>query len=85
MFFTRIGKVLAHLIFWFSVLQFAIAFGIGFGSGSVENDRFYANRYLSAATSGEATDRAVMYILIAVALGVLCEISSKRSKPDNQA
>lgn len=84
MFFTRIGKVIAHLIFWFSLLQIAIAFGIGFGSGSMETNRMYANRYLAATSSGEATDRAVMRLLFAIALGVVCEISSKRSKSDNQ-
>ena len=48
-------------------------------------DVAFASRYLSAATTGEAISKAQLYILLAVALGVLCEISSKRNKPDEQA
>ena len=56
-----------------------------FGSADIESNRAFASRYLSAATTGEAINEGMMYILLAVALGVLCEISSKRNKPDEQA
>jgi hypothetical protein len=85
MFFTRIGKVIAHLILWMSVIQVSIAFAGAFGTADMESNRAFASRYLSAATTGEAINKAMMYLLLAVALGVLCEISSKRNKADKQA
>ena len=85
MFFTRIGKVIAHLMFWFSVIHISIAFAGAIGTADMESNRAFASRYLSAETTGEAISKAQLYILLAVALGVLCEISSKRNKPDEQA
>ena len=85
MFFTRIGKVIAHLMFWFSVIHISIAFAGAFGTADMESNRAFASRYLSATSTGEAISKAQLYILLAVALGVLCEISSKRNKPDEQA
>ncbi len=85
MFFTRIGKVIAHLMFGFSVIHIAIAFAGAFGTADMESNRAFASRYLSAATTGEAINEGMMYILLAVALGVLCEISAKRVKPEEQA
>ncbi len=78
MFFTRIGRILAHLIFWSSALRLAIAFGIAFLTPDMESNTFASRRYLAAATSGEAINEAVIYLLLGIALGVLCEISSKR-------
>jgi len=85
MFFTRIGKVIAHLMFWASAIHIAIAFAGAFGTADIASNRAFASRYLLAATTGEAISKAELYILLAVALGVLCEISAKRSKPDEQA
>lgn len=84
MFFTRIGKVIAYLIFVLGILRVAMGFLGAFGSADIESNRAFASRYLSAATTGEAINEGMMYILLAVALGVLCEISSKRNKPDEQ-
>lgn len=85
MFFTRIGKVIAHLIFWLGLLRVAMGLFVAFGTTDVESNRAAASHYLAAATSGEAINEGVMYVLFAVALGVLCEVSSKRHKPDEQA
>lgn len=85
MFFTRIGKVLAHLIFWSAVMRVAMAFLVAFGTPDMESNRAAASRLLGAATSGEVIDKGMMYIFFAVALGVLCEISSKGTKPEAQA
>lgn len=85
MFFTRIGKVIAYLMFWVSVIHISIAFAGAFSTADMESNRAFASRYLASATTGEAIGKAQLYILLAVALGVLCEISSKRSKPDEQA
>jgi hypothetical protein len=85
MFFTRIGKVLAHLIFWFSALRVAMAFLVAFGTPDMESNRAAASRLLGAATSGEVIDKGMMYIFFALVLGVLCEISSKGTKPEEKA
>jgi hypothetical protein len=85
MFFTRIGKVIAHLMFWVSVTHVLIAFAGAFGIADMESNRLFASRYLSAATTGDAINKAQLYILLAVALGVLCEISSRKNKADELA
>lgn len=85
MFFTRIGKVIAHLIFWLGLLRVAMGFFVAFGTADMETNRAAASHYLAAASSGEAITEGMMYILLAVGLGVLCEISSRRSKPEDQA
>lgn len=82
MFFTRIGKVIAHLLFWFSVINISIAFAGAFSTADLESNRAFASHYLSAATTGEAIDKAQLYILLAVALGVLCELSAAKRKSD---
>lgn len=85
MFFTRIGKVIAHLMFWLATLRVATGFLVAFSTETMDDNRLAARRYLGAATSGEAIDEGMTSILLAVALGVLCEISSKRKKPEAQA
>ncbi|MEL7117115.1 MAG: hypothetical protein AAGP08_16290 [Pseudomonadota bacterium] len=75
MFFTRIGTVMAHLVFWLSVTRFAISLFVAFGTEDMEANRFFANRYLGAANSGEAMNEAAIGLGIAVALGILVEIS----------
>jgi hypothetical protein len=50
----------------------------------MESNRAFASRYLSAATTGEAISKAHLYILLAVVLGVLCEICSRKPKPEDQ-
>jgi hypothetical protein len=84
-FFTRIGKVIAHLIFWMGLLNVGIGILVGFGTDSLESNRAAASLLLRASTSGEAIDNALMYMGFALVLGVLCEISSRMNKPDNQA
>lgn len=85
MFFTRIGKVIAHLIFWMGLLNVSIGILVGLGTDSLESNRAAAKLWLRESTSGEAIDKALMYIGFALVLGILCEISSKNNKPDNRA
>lgn len=81
MFFTRIGKIIAHLIFWFGLMRVAVALTIAFGTSDMESNAAFSRRYLSTATSGEALSNTLfLCIAAAVALGVLCEISAKLSK-----
>ena len=83
--FTRIGKVIAHLMFWLGTLRTGMGFFVAFGTDNMENNRAAAGRYLAGATSGEAINEGMTYVILAVALGVLCEISSKRDRQDEQS
>ncbi len=81
MFFTRIGKIIAHLIFWFGLIRVAIASAIAFSASDMDSNAAFSRRYLSTATSGEALSNTLfLCIAAAVALGVLCEISAKLTK-----
>ncbi|WP_313057318.1 hypothetical protein [Agrobacterium cavarae] len=82
MFFTRLGKVVAHLIFWGSAVRLASAFFVALNTADMDGNRAAAARYLGAATSGEAIDEAVVGLLLGLALGVLCEISARTTWSD---
>lgn len=58
MLFIKIGKIAAHFIFWVSLIQLALAFFIAFGTEGMEANRAAAQRYLSAANTGEAINEA---------------------------
>lgn len=81
MFFTRIGKVVAHLFFWLGLIRASIALAIAFGATDLESNAYLSSRYLGTATSGEALSNTLMVFIVgAIALGVLCEMSVKLSK-----
>lgn len=80
MFFTRVGKILAHIGFWLGLLRVGMGFlvasgALTFATGAdpCEAER----RYLGTETSGQTIDQGVAMIVVAVALGVLCEISAR--------
>ena len=75
MFFTRIGKVVAHLIFWASALHIVLALGIAVTAQSPEDRAAMIARYLGNVTIGAAIDRGIKVLLVGLALGILCEIS----------
>ena len=79
MFFTKIGKVLAHLGFWLGTFRVGMGFLLAFGTPDMENNQAAARRFLGAATTGEAINEGMVAILVSVALGVLCEISAHKS------
>ena len=80
MFFTRIGKIIAHIIFWPSMLRLVHALSIAFFSPDKETTIALVRRYLGSGTVGEYIDKAAILILIAVALGILAEISANKKK-----
>ncbi|WP_155947749.1 hypothetical protein [Rhizobium sp. 2MFCol3.1] len=81
MFFTRIGKVVAHLIFWFGLIRVSAALLIAFNTPDLETNAAFSRRYLGTATSGEAfSDKIFLYIIAAIILGVVCEISARQVK-----
>jgi hypothetical protein len=79
MFFTRIGKAIAYTGSCLSILRLALAFYVA-SIPDLEASKVAAQRYLGTANSGEAIDRTLYYLLIAIALGILCEISSKMGR-----
>ena len=58
---------------------------VAFNLPELKSKTASARRYLAAAANGEAISEGMTYMLHAIALGVLCEISSKRNRPDEQA
>lgn len=79
MFFTTIGRVLAHLGFWLGTLRVGMGLFLAFGTPDMENNRAAAQRYLGTATSVEAINEGMVAILVSVALGVLCDISARKN------
>lgn len=85
MFFVRIGKVIAHLMFWLGLLRVGMGSLVAFGTADMESNHAASSRYLAAATSGEAINEGMIYVLLAVTLGVLCQIAAKVSNSDQRA
>ena len=79
MFFTRIGNIIAHFAFWFGAFRVGAGLLIAFGTEDMETNRFLSDRYLATETTGEAISQGMLLIVLGVALGVLCEINSRRS------
>ena len=80
MFFTRIGFVFAHIFFWYGLLGVAFALYQGLNHPDFEGNQAAATAYLIREVGG-----AMSVAFMGLALGVLCDISSKRNKPDGQA
>lgn len=77
MFFTNIGRVIAWLLFGLAVFKVSIGFLIAF---TAEDPVGAAQRYLGKANTGAAIDEGVYGIGVAIALGILTEISRNVSK-----
>jgi hypothetical protein len=80
MFFTTIGRIAAWLLLAVGVLRV----GIGFQVASIADDAQRAAataRYIGGGSSGEAIDGGFVIIGLAIALGVLCEISRNTHSP----
>lgn len=82
MFFTRIGIIIAHLIFWMGTIRVGIGFLGAFGTQDMEENRDFSRRVLGSETTGEAINEGMLFILAGVAFGVICEISSRRAKSE---
>ena len=85
MFFVWTGRVIAHLMFRLGLLRVGMGFLVASGTADMESNQAAARRYLAAATSGEAINEGMMYIVFGVSLGVLCQIAAKGSNADRQA
>lgn len=81
MFFTKLGRIVAWLIFGLSI--FRVAFGLLLAF-TADDPASAAQRYLGKVNTGEAINEGIYVIGIAIALGILTEISSNLSK-ENQS
>jgi len=75
MFFTKTARIIAFLVFGLAVLRVAIALIVAFGTDTLADNQAAARYFLGAANTGEVIDGAMLYIFVAVTLGVLSEIS----------
>lgn len=72
MFFTRVGIVVSWLGLVLGVAHFALGWFIFF---NLDTPGFDAARYLGSSNPGRMTNQGLMVIVIALALGILAEIS----------
>lgn len=78
--FTSIGKIIAHLFFWYG--SFTVVFYLYHGlSASEVADVSAALKKYMADGIGEGMNR----VFYGVALGVLCEITTMRNRPEAEA
>ncbi|MCC8931916.1 hypothetical protein [Rhizobium sp. 'Codium 1'] len=85
MFFTRIGKVIAHLVFWLSAFRVATCLFVMFGPLSVDEQQAFVRAYIGSGGLeglGATLDKAAIALAVGVALGVLCEISARTGWSD---
>jgi hypothetical protein len=79
MFFVRIGTVLAWLGLVLGVARMAMGFFVA-NAGDAETRAAVAARYLGSISPGEAIDRGALYIVFAIALGILAKIGRSVSE-----
>lgn len=65
-------------MFWLGLVRVALGALLAFGSENMEQNRQVARHILAASTTGEAINEGMLYMLVGVALGVLCEISRRQ-------
>lgn len=80
MFFTNLGRIAAWLIFGLSVFRVAFGFLLAFTASDPANA---AQRYMGEVNTGAAINEGIYGVGIAIALGVLTEISRNLSKETN--
>jgi hypothetical protein len=82
MFYTKVARVVAAIAFVLGGLGVLMGFSVATGLTSEPTPGYY----LGSKTSGQAIDRGIYYILFAIVVGVLSEISQSlsRTKRDNE-
>lgn len=78
MIFTRLGTIIAYVGLGLGILRVAMGFFIATVFNDADSYVAASKRYLGSASTGEAIDSGVFYIVVSVALGVVCEISKSR-------
>lgn len=78
--YTKSGRVVAGILLVIGISAFAI--GLSVATGIIVEPE--PGRYLGSKTSGEAIDRGLYYVFIAICLGVLTDISKSVTKGDQE-
>ncbi len=78
-FFTKLARIIAVIMLFACTFRLVLGFYVASIDDPVERAAVAA-RYLGRFTSGEAIDRGFYGLILAVALGVLVEISSSLRK-----
>jgi len=73
MFFIRLAQAVAWIGFIFGIMRVIMGF-------VVANVPELQSRHLGANTSGEAIDKGVLVILVAIVIGVLAQIGQSVTK-----
>ncbi|QFT31369.1 hypothetical protein FIV00_12825 [Labrenzia sp. THAF82] len=74
--FTKLGTLIAGVVFFLGCIQIAVAAGVAMGA--IVEPR--PGLFLGQATTEQAIDSGIMKILAAVAFGVITEISRSVEK-----
>ena len=77
--FTHVARTFAHIFFWYGILGVVFAFYQGFTAFEFPEGLQAQSKYLTREVGG-----AMTVAFMGLALGVLCEISLKRTTPDKQ-
>ncbi|TCL09157.1 hypothetical protein BXY66_1202 [Shimia isoporae] len=77
MFFCKVGRVLAWIVFVLSVFGIVSGFFVAFSSPTLEDNMAMSRNILGTETSGEHITRSTYMLLGALVLGILSEIGLK--------
>ena len=75
MFFTKVGRILAWILLVMGVARAGMGYYVASVDDSVERAKATAD-YLVSGTSGQAIDKGLLLVLVAIALGILSEIGT---------
>lgn len=78
--FTRTGRTFAHIFFWYGMIGVVFSLYQGFTAFDYPDDMRAQSKWLTQQIGG-----AISVAFMGLVLGVLCEISSRRHKPDEEA
>ena len=78
--FTRTGRTFAHIFFWYGMIGVVFSLYQGFTAFEYPGEMKAQSKWLIEQIGG-----AMSVAFMGLALGVLCEISSKKHKTDEQA
>ncbi|MES0810885.1 hypothetical protein ABLO27_15480 [Roseibium sp. SCPC15] len=74
--YTKLGTLIAGIVFALGCIQIALGFGVS--TGFVTEPR--PGLFLGTSTSAEAIDSGILKVLAAVAFGIITEISQSVAK-----
>ena len=80
MLYTRMAQLMLVIILLLGIMKISL----GLIVATSENPKLAAARFLGSRTSGEMIDKGLLYIFIAITLGVLVEISINIKKNNDK-